>query len=48
MSNSIHPLLAGSYFKGITFYYFCPLTNFERKKKLGIKIEKFSGVKIFI
>ena len=30
------------------FYYFLPMFNFEQKQKIGEKIAKFKGVKIFI
>ena len=35
-------------FKNQSFYYFLPMFNFEQKQKIGEKIAKFKGVKIFI
>lgn len=35
-------------FNNQSFYYFLPMFNFEQKQKIGEKIAKFKGVKIFI
>ena len=35
-------------FNNQSFYYFLPMLNFEQKQKIGEKIAKFKGVKIFI
>ncbi len=35
-------------FNNQSFYYFLPMFNFEQKQKIGEKIAKFKGVKLFI
>ena len=46
MSDS--PFEGKADFTNQSFYYFLPMFNFEQKQKIGEKITKFKGVKIFI
>ena len=46
MSDS--PFEGKADFTNQSFYYFLPMFNFEQKQKIGEKIAKFKGVKIFI
>ena len=46
MSDS--PFEGKADFNNQSFYYFLPTFNFEQKQKIGEKIAKFKGVKIFI
>ena len=46
MSDS--PFEGKADFNNQWFYYFLPMFNFEQKRKIGEKIAKFKGVKIFI
>ena len=46
MSDS--PFEGKADFNNQSFYYFLPMLNFEQKQKIGEKITKFKGVKIFI
>jgi hypothetical protein len=46
MSDS--PFEGKADFNNQCFYYFLPMFNFEQKQKIGEKITKFKGVKIFI
>ena len=46
MSDS--PFEGKADFNNQSFYYFLPMFNFEQKQKIGEKITKFKGVKIFI
>lgn len=46
MSDS--PFEGKADFNNQWFYYFLPMFNFEQKQKIGEKIAKFKGVKIFI
>lgn len=47
MSQINHPLLVNENFKGLTFYYFCPRSTLEEKKKIGLDIEKYQGVRFY-
>ena len=46
MSDS--PFEGKADFNNQWFYYFLPMFNFEQKQKMGERIAKFKGVKIFI
>ena len=46
MSDS--PFEGKADFNNQWFYYFLPMFNFEQKQKIGEKIAKFKGAKIFI